>query len=231
MLGIRNAWQLANQDARYMRQQFGVVIERTIKELNGLSCLSWDDVRQDKSEIFSTRSFGQRITEYNELRKALSSHADIIARKVRKQQSLIKRLLVFAASSPHDSHYYKRSIIYEFPSATDNTQQVNAAISLVLCKIYTAGVHYYRCGVGAIALEDSRYHQHDFFIENIDNPALMSCYDKLIKRYGTGTIQCANQGGSQKWQMRREFYHLDIPVSGAIFLKYSAKPFLKNEFC
>ena len=54
-----------------MRQQFGVVVERTIKELNGITCLNWDDVKQNKQEIFSTRSFGQRITEYTELRKSI----------------------------------------------------------------------------------------------------------------------------------------------------------------
>ena len=39
------------------------VLERTIKELNGITCLNWDDVRQDKQAIFSTRSFGQRLSD------------------------------------------------------------------------------------------------------------------------------------------------------------------------
>jgi len=205
ILGINNAWQLANQDAKYMRQQFGVVVERTVKELNGLPCLNWNDVKQDKKEIFSTRSFGQRVTEYSELRKALTTHADVISRKARNQHSLIKRVLIFAASSPHDDNYYKRSIIYEFPVATDNTQQLSAAISFVLNEIFMPGVFYYRCGVGAIELENTQFQQQDLFITNTENPELMSCYDKINQRYGIGAVQLASQGTTQKWQMRREF--------------------------
>lgn len=205
MLGIQNAWELANQDPKYMRQQFGVVVERTIKELNGITCLNWDDVKQNKKEIFSTRSFGQRITEYTELRKALSSHGDIVARKAREQDSLIKRILIFAASSPHDDNYYKRSVIYEFPIATSSTQQISAAISYVLNEIFVLGVFYYRCGVGAIELESAQFKQQDLFITNTDNPVLMSCYDKINQRYGAGAVKIASQGTSQKWQMRREF--------------------------
>jgi len=205
VLGIKGAWELANQDAKYMRQQFGVVIERTIKELNGVTCLNWDDVKENKKEIFSTRSFGKRITEKSELRKALSAHADIVARKARKQDSLIKRVLIFSASSPHDDNYYKRSVIYEFPVATSNTLQISGAISHVLDEIYMTGVLYYRCGVGAIELESSQFQQSDMFFTNNDNPALMSCYDKINQRYGTGAVQLASQGTHQQGQMKREF--------------------------
>ena len=90
VLGINNAWQLAKQDSKSMRKQFSVVVERTINELNGITCLNWDDIRQPKKEIFSTRSFGQRVTDHNALKAALTSHASIVGRKVRHQQSLIK---------------------------------------------------------------------------------------------------------------------------------------------
>lgn len=208
LLGIQNAWQLANQNPKYIRQQFGVVVERTIKELNGITCMNWDDIKQNKKEIFSTRSFGQRITEYAELRKALSSHGDIVARKARSQGSLIKRVLIFAASSPHDDNYYKRSVIYEFPMATDNTQQISTAISFVLNEIFVSGVLYYRCGMGAIALENTQFTQQYLFLTNTTNPVLMSCYDKINQRYGAGAVKIASQGftpNSQKWQMRRDF--------------------------
>ena len=205
LLGVHNAWELASQDPKYIRQQFGVVVERTIKELNGITCLNWDDVKQNKKEIFSTRSFGQRITDYTELRKALSCHGDIVSRKSRKQGSLIKRILIFAASSPHDENYYKKSIIYEFPIATSNAQQVSAAIAYVLNEIFVSGVLYYRCGVGAITLENAQFTQQDLFITNPDNPELMLCYDKINQKYGAGFIRIASQGTTQKWQMRRAF--------------------------
>lgn len=204
-MGIENAYELSKQDPKYIRQQFGVTVDRTVKELNGIACLNWDDVKQNKKEIFSTRSFGQRITEIEELSKALSTHADIVARKVRKQQSLVKRLMIFASSSPHDDRYYKQSYLYEFPVATDNTQQLSAAISSVINELYVPGVLFYRCGVGAIELESAIFQQPDLFAPNLNNPELMSCYDKINQRYGAGMVKLASQGTSEKWQMNRNF--------------------------
>ncbi len=205
LLGIQNAWELANQDPKYMRQQFGVVVERTINELNGVVCLNWDEVRQSKREIFSTRSFGQRVTEYNVLKAAITSHGCIVARKVRKQRSLIKRLLVFASSSPHDDNYYKKSIIYEFPVATDNTLKIAEGISHVFNAIYLSGVNFYRCGAGAIELENRQFQQQDMFNATVNNPELMRCYDHINNRYGNGTVEVAAAGQAGKWQMRRSF--------------------------
>jgi DNA polymerase V len=205
ILGIKTAWELANQSPKAMRSQFSVVVERTINELNDVTCMSWDEVRQDKKEIFSTRSFGQRVTEYNSLKAAITSHGCIVARKVRKQRSLIKRLLVFASSSPHDEHYYKKSLIYEFPVATDNTLQIAAGISFVFDNIFINGVNFYRCGVGAIELENSQFQQHDMFNSSVNNPELMQCYDDINNRYGNGMVEVAAAGQMKKWEMRRSF--------------------------
>ena len=205
ILGINNAWELANQDPKSMRKQFSVVVERTVNELNGTTCLSWDDVRQPKKEIFSTRSFGQRISDYKALKTALTSHASIVGRKVRQQQTLIKRLLIFASSSPHDEYYYKKSLIYEFPVATDNTCKIAFGVSCVLDNIFLSGVSFYRCGVGAIELVDSKFLQPDLFFTDYDNPDLMKCYDNINHRYGNGLIEVAAAGQPEKWSMKRDF--------------------------
>jgi len=204
-MGVNDAWHLAQQSPKHIRQQYSVVLERTVNELNGTACLHWDEIKQDKQEIYSTRSFGQRISQVNELRHALAEHADIVARKARKQGSLIKRVLIFATNSPHDEHYIKRSFVYEFPLATNNTLHINHAISVVLSELYVAGVQYYRCGVGAIKLESDLFHQQDMFIGAADNPTLMRCYDRINQRYGCGAVHVATQKQQQKWQMRREF--------------------------
>jgi DNA polymerase V len=204
-LGINTAWELANQSPKVMRKQFSVVVERTINELNGVACLNWEDIKQPKKEIFSTRSFGERVTNYHALKAALTTHGSTVARKVRNQQSLIKRLLIFAASSPHDDNYFNKSVIYEFPIATDNTLKIANAISMVMTDVFINGVNYYRCGVGATELQDSKFQQHDLFTVNTDDPELMNCYDVINNRYGNATVEVASAGQVNKWNMRREF--------------------------
>jgi len=205
LLGLKTGWDLANQSAKVMRSQFSVAVERTVNELNGMPCLQWDEIGQDKQEIFSTRSFGQRVTDEHVLKAALASHASIVATKVRRQGSLIKRLVIFASSSPHDDNYYKKSFVYEFPVATDNTLKVVGAISFVFDNIYTQGVAFYRCGVGGIALENSQFQQQDLFTLGINNPPLMKCYDQVNHRYGRGTVEVAVAEKNDKWAMKRNF--------------------------
>lgn len=203
--GISNAAQLAEQDAKHIRKQFSVVTERTVNELNGISCLSWDEVKSPKKEIFSTRSFGQRITTKDELRSALVTHAAIVGRKVRRQNSLIKKLMIFASSSPHDGLYYKQVIAYPFILATENTCEMANAVDQVIDTIYQAGVPFYRCGVGAIELTSKMFIQPDLFMPDHTNSNVMKCLDNINHRYGDSTLKLAAEGQHERWQMRRAF--------------------------
>jgi DNA polymerase V len=203
--GINNAAQLSKQNPKTIRKQFSVVTERTVNELNGISCLSWDEVQSPKKEIFSTRSFGQRITTKNELRAALVTHAAIVGKKVRRQTSLIKKLMVFASNSPHDPLYYKQVIIYSFIMPTDNSCEMAQAINRIIDSIYCEGVHFYRCGVGAIELNSRAFLQPDLFMPDHTNGDLMKCLDSVNHRYGDSTLKIATQGNDEKWKMRREF--------------------------
>ncbi|TWX46541.1 Y-family DNA polymerase [Colwellia hornerae] len=202
---ISTAYQLSVQCPKVMRKQFSVLTERTVNELKGISCLTWDDVKAPKQEIFSTRSFGQRIVDIHTLQAALTTHSTIVAKKVRRQSSLIKKLLVFASNSPHDENYYKQTMVYTFTVATDNSCDIATAVSLMLAEIFIPGVHFYRCGVGAIALESRQYQQADLFVSDNSNPILMNCLDSINRRYGKGTLTLGAEGKSDAWQMKRHF--------------------------
>jgi DNA polymerase V len=202
---IKTAYQLSTQCPKVMRKQFSVVTERTVSELKGISCLSWDDIREPKREIFSTRSFGQRIVDIHTLQSALATHGSIVAKKIRLQSSLVKKLMIFASSSPYDDNYYKQTIVYKFPVATDNSCDIAKAISLVLSNIFVEGVRFYRCGVGAIELESRTFQQPDLFMPDSSNPVLMKCFDNINNRYGQGTLKLGAEGYTETWQMKRHF--------------------------
>lgn len=205
LLGVKSAWDLSKQNPKAIRSQFGVVVERTVNELNGISALSWDDVKQPKKEIYSTRSFGERVHSSESLRAALVTHSSRVARKLRKQNSLVKKLIIFAASSPHDDNYFKRSFIYTFPLATDNSLVMASAVSSMIKHLYQPGIAYYRCGVGAIELNNQAFTQYDLFLTQQESPELMTTLDAVNDRYGSDTLKIAAEGNAQKWNMRRSF--------------------------
>lgn len=205
LLGLNSAYDLAQQDPHKMRKFHSIVLEKTVRELNGEICLSWDDVKQDKKEIFSTRSFGMRITDRFSLQAALNSHADIVGRKLRKQGSLVKKLVIFAHNSPYDTQFIKRSFLYEFIVPTSDTSVIANAVSSVLDKLFVSNVLFFKCGLGAVELHSDKFTQFGLFDKSLDKPAVMRVYDQINRKYGTGTTFIASSNMTEKWCMRRAF--------------------------
>lgn len=206
VMGINNAWDLAAQDPTKIRKDFSILVEGTVRELNGEVRHSWDDVRASKKEIFSTRSFGQRITDIEQLQFALASHAEIVAAKLRKQKSLTSAMTIFASSSPHDSDgYFSQSSFQRFTVPTNDTRNIIGATQAAIPKLFKHGVRYYRCGVGLMDLHREQLFQFDLFNQSTDNPKLMSCMDSINARFGRSTVHLAAKGFEQKFAMRREF--------------------------
>lgn len=205
IMNIHTAWDLAQQNPRAMRRAFSVVVERTVSELNGITCLNWDDVRQDKREIYSTRSFGERICEPTALKTALINHVTTVANKLRAQRSLTHQLYIFAASGAHENKYYKKSFVYKFPSPTNDTCVMANAVSEVFNKIYQPGIRFYKCGAGAVELISEQFQQNDLFNKSPDNPKLMQCLDTINNRYGKGMLSLASSKLNDRWHMNRDF--------------------------
>lgn len=83
-----------------VRRRCSVVLERTVRERQGVPCVDLDDGPATKKEIAATRSFGQAITELVELIEAVSEFAGRAAVKLRRQGSLANQVLCFARTSP-----------------------------------------------------------------------------------------------------------------------------------
>ena len=79
LMNIHSAFQLASMPPILTRKQFSIEIERTVRELNGQACKVLDEERADKKQIFSTRSVGEHITDYESLLQALGKHVCIAA--------------------------------------------------------------------------------------------------------------------------------------------------------
>ncbi|EJG1787375.1 Y-family DNA polymerase [Vibrio parahaemolyticus] len=204
-MGINTALQLANYPPALIRKEFSVEVERTVRELNGQQCKSWDSARVDKRQIFSTRSAGQRITDLESLTQALCQHANIASMKARKQQSLCRVMMCFASTSPFDEgNQVTRRAVHRFAYPTSDVTQITRIASSLANQLYQEGVRFYKIGVGLLDLTDGRNEQQDLFNQNPNNPKLMGVYDALNHRYGVDTLFLGAQGIEKKWAMRRD---------------------------
>lgn len=111
--GITTALQLARLNAVAARERWSVTIERTVRELQGVSCIAFEDSPPPKKEIASTRSFGVPITALADLEEAVSEFASRAAEKLRRQAEHAARVHVFIHTSPfrRNDKQYSRSVV------------------------------------------------------------------------------------------------------------------------
>ncbi|HEV8691804.1 MAG TPA: Y-family DNA polymerase, partial [Ideonella sp.] len=98
--GIRTVHDLVNADPTMLRGQFSVVMEKTVLELRGTSCLDVDDAPAANQQIMCSRSFGAPVTEVPVLVELVSQFASRVAEKARQQNSVAGAVHVFVSTSP-----------------------------------------------------------------------------------------------------------------------------------
>nr|WP_318351481.1 hypothetical protein [Klebsiella quasipneumoniae] len=98
-MGITTALELARANPAFIRRNFTVVLERTVRELNGESCINLEDAPPPKQQIICSRSFGQRITTYESMRQAICQYAERAAEKLRQERQYCGHLSVFIKTS------------------------------------------------------------------------------------------------------------------------------------
>ncbi|HBB7671552.1 TPA: protein ImpB, partial [Escherichia coli] len=85
-LGINTALQLAQANTAFIRKNFSIILERTVRELNGESCISLEEAPPAKQQIVCSRSFGERITDKNAMHQAVVQYAERAAEKLRGER-------------------------------------------------------------------------------------------------------------------------------------------------
>lgn len=205
LMGIKSAMDLSNQDPTKMRKYFSILIENTVRELCGETRLSFDSVRPSKKEIYSTRSFGQRISCKVQLGFSLAKHAETVSAKLRKQGSIASGVSVFAHSSPHDAEpFYRKNVYIPFAVPTQDTRVIVAATNHALKSIFKPHIRFFKSGVGLMDIQDATHYQEDLFSPSLDNPKLMDCLDSINSRFGRGTATLAATGKTHTFAMKRE---------------------------
>lgn len=100
-MGIESALQLADSSTWVIRQHFNVVLERTVRELRGESCLALEEFAPTKQQIIFSRSFSHRITTYDEMHQVVCAYAERAAEKLRAERQYCCVVSLFMRTSPH----------------------------------------------------------------------------------------------------------------------------------
>jgi len=207
-LGITTVQQLRDADPDMIRAKFSVVLERTVRELRGVSCLDLEEVAPDKQQIMCSRSFGQYVEERDKLEEVIASYVSRAAEKLRNQDSLAGALMVFIRTNPFNPRepQYHRSLTIPLPEATADTRVLINWALRVLGRIYRPGFAYQKAGVMLSELRPRTMAQTSLFSDPEDDRGrqLMATLDDINRRWGRGMLKTAAEGMDQTWQMKRE---------------------------
>lgn len=213
--GTETVLDLARLDPAMVRRRWSVVLERTVRELQGMPCIGLEEQPPPKKEIACTRSFGQPIRDLQALEQAVSTFASMAAQKLRRQASHTAHVLVFIHTSPYrKGPQYARSITVPLLRATSDTVPVVNAALAGLRRIYRSGYAFIKAGVMLLDLHSAKLRQGELDLEPLEaqdcaRERLMGVLDELNQRYGRGTVKLASAGveatGERaSWAMRQE---------------------------
>lgn len=223
-VGITTALQLARANPSLIRKNFSVVVERTARELAGESCIDFGDLPPPKQQILCSRSFGERVTTFEELRQAVCKHAERAAEKLRLEGQYCRHVSAFIKTSPfaQSEPYYGNSTSEKLSVSTQDTRDIISAATRCLGRIWKDGHRYAKAGVmlGDFSpLGITQLNLFDEYPPRPDSAELMAVLDK-INNSRLGKVWFAGQGISPSWQMKRDMLSPswttrweDIPVA------------------
>ncbi|MES2014057.1 MAG: Y-family DNA polymerase [Pseudomonadota bacterium] len=207
-LGINSVLDLKRANPERLRQQFSVVMEKTIRELNGTVCIELEDISPPKQQIMRSRSFGQPVRDYNSLAESITLYMSSAAVKLRRQQSFAGSVHVYIRTSPFkpDAPQYSNGMTIPLPSATDNTMQLVNVALWGLKQIYRPNYDYAKAGVMLGEIISGQGVQSDLFSTAQASPksaALMSAMDSINRKMGKESIKLASEGFKRPWKMKQ----------------------------
>jgi DNA polymerase V len=208
-MNIATVLDLKRTTSKRIRGEFGVVLERTVAELNGIACLEFWDASPDKQQIICSRSFGLPVSGLHDLEQAVVAYVTRAAEKLRCQHSIARGIQVYIRTNPHQKKapQYQRGILMHMPDPTDDTRLLCRAALNGLNQIYRNGYAYQKAGVMLVDIVPATLRPRTLF-DDADalrkSHALMGVIDSINRRMGSGSVRFLGEGTEKCWAMRRE---------------------------
>ena len=207
--GIYNAKQLKNVSNTWIKKSSNVLSSRTAMELRGIPCIDLETTNSKRKSCVVSRSFGQRVENFQELKEAIASYSLNASEKIRSESLVAKSITVFIRTSPFQSRfgYYSNSKTIDFPIGTNNSIEIVKAALNGLETIFKNGYRYQKAGVMLSRLSDSAGGKNLFSSEKDEKiNSLMKSIDNTNYRYGRSTLSLASAGVQKRWNTRRQHY-------------------------
>ncbi|MCO4321372.1 translesion error-prone DNA polymerase V subunit UmuC [Aliidiomarina quisquiliarum] len=215
-MNIHTALDLANSSPSKIRRQFSVVLERTVLELNGTSCIELEEVAPTKQQIISSRSFGSGVTDFNQMHEAIAQYTSRATEKLRLEKQQAKTLTLFIHTNPYNcgKKNYSNSVSGELTVPSSDTRDFVKLATHLLNRIWRDGYSYNK---GGVMLSDFYHHgtyplslfeptstDSELFTTSETSQQLMAVLDEINQR-GLGRLFLTGEHLKHAWNMKQEY--------------------------
>ena len=212
--GIYTALQYKQADSVWVKKQMHMPGIRLQYELSGVSSLLIEPFSDTQKQIMSSRSFGQKINDFEMLKAALIRRIERAAEKCRAQHLVAQYAYVFLSTSRFSEQYQKRVMLVGFPEPTQSNLTMIREAARALKTLYQPGLQYAKLGIVLTDLlpESARPSQClDMCLAKkmAQEQQVMKAMDTINQRWGGQTLKIAAQTvGQAQWMMQA---HLRSP--------------------
>lgn len=203
-LGIFSALELADAPPALIKANFSVVMQRTVMELNGVSCLPLEMMQPESKQIVSSRTFGKRVSSLDDLRAALADFTSIASKRLRSQKQVCKLVTIFIASARYDDpeNYTFDHKTTKLTIPISDTGVLISIVNQMLSSIFRVGVRYAKGGVMLMDLQNEEFFQQQLIETQDDKSELSKVMDEINEVF-SGGVKFGVQNISDNWVMRR----------------------------
>ncbi len=207
-MGIRTAGDFRNQNPSYIRSHLGVVGEKILWELRGVSCLS-EEKLSSKKNIMSSRSFGKIVDTLEELHQAIATYTAQACASMRAQNSYTQTLCVYVETRNQEEHRFRsrKNSIVSLIHPTNDTSIIIKEAKRGISQLFSRGEQYKKCGIILMdVLPEKVSTTPDLFHQppSEKRQRCMQFLDAINTAYGKNTLFFGAMGVSPGWKMKQE---------------------------
>lgn len=220
--GVYTAYEFIQLPESVVKSMLGITGVRTWKELQGFSCIEFEDGFEASQSICVSRSFSSEIYNVKELQEQVANFAATMAETLRKQGSVASEMVVFASANRFknsESHVYANALVSFITPTSDQRTIITEAVHIIN-KLFAVGSGYKKAGVIATKIIAEGNIIHSLFEDTVAierEQKITSALDVINSTFGMGTVKLAIQGrGEIKTKSKNQSPHYttlwgDIP--------------------
>jgi DNA polymerase V len=213
LLGVHTAAELRDMPARQARSLGSVVLERTVRELQGEPCIPLDEAPPARKGMAVTRSAGAPMRDMETVLSALAAHATRAAEKLRQHGLVAGTMTVFFHTSRFSMGrpQFSASRTVQLTPMTSDARDLVRVVRACVEACWPKQGGPYDFAKSGVMLDDlvAEADRPRTLFDMADagrgrSPAVMAALDAVNAQFGKKTMVLGVEGTQQAWKMRAE---------------------------